>query len=270
MTATAYDAIDAEYYDASPVVTARRDLPFYLTAASEQGGPILELGCGTGRIALGLAEAGHRTTGLDLSARMLARAAEKRAALPAAAQERVQLVQGDMTRFDLGKSFRLILIPFRPFQHLLELQQQVDCLACVRRHLDAGGRLILDFFHPDPRRLHDPAFLKESAPIAFMCDREAVNEYEMSGGRRVILTERTVAFHYGRQCNDVELIYNVAHPDGSKERLVFAFTVRYFFPFEVEHLLARCGFRVQALYGNLDRSPLGDSSPEMIFVAEPE
>jgi len=68
----------------------------------------------------------------------------------------------------------------------------------------------------------------------------------------------------------VEMIYTVTHPDGRKEPLVFAFTVRYFFAYEVEHLLARSGFRVAEVYGDFDRSPLGDTSPEMIFVAEAE
>jgi SAM-dependent methyltransferase len=258
---TTYDSFIADFYDHSPVVAGRvQDVEFYRGAAGEFGGPVLELGCGTGRVTLALAQAGHRVTGLDLSQRMLDRCAGKLAALPAELRERVRLVQGDMTRFNIAEKFRLVIVPFRPFQHLLEVRQQIDCLTCVGRHLAPGGRLVLDFFHCDPRRIHDPAFLKESAPLA---------EYEMPGGRRVVLTERTVAFHYGRQCNDVEMYYGVTHPDGRKERLVFAFTIRYFFPYEVEHLLARCGFRVAALYGNFDRSPLEDASPEMIFVAEP-
>ena len=258
MTEFPYNSFIAEYYDASPVVATRQDAPFYLSAAREWGEPILELGCGTGRITLALAKGGYRVTGLDLSQRMLERCAEKRAALPTKVREHVHLVHEDMTRFDLGEKYRLIVIPFRPFQHLLETQQQIDCLACVQRHLTPGGRLILDFFHTDPRRIHDPAFLKESEPFA---------EHEMPDGRRVRLTERVVAFHYARQCNDVEMYYDVTHPGGRKERLTFAFTVRYFFPFEVEHLLARCGYRVAALYGNFDRSPLRDDSLEMIFVA---
>jgi hypothetical protein len=60
----------------------------------------------------------------------------------------------------------------------------------------------------------------------------------------------------------------VVHPGGRKERMVFAWPLRYFFRYEVEHLLARCGFRVEAEYGNFDRTPIVDDSPEMIFVAE--
>jgi len=164
----------------------------------------------------------------------------------------------DMTGFDVGEKFRLIIIPFRPFQHLIETHQQVNCLLCARKHLAPRGRLIVDFFQTDARRMHDPAFHEE----------QFVAEYEMSGGRRVRLAERVVAFHRAEQCNVVEMIYAVTHPDARKERLVLAWTLRYFFRYEVEHLLARCGFRVTTVYGNFDRSALRDDSPEMIFVAE--
>jgi hypothetical protein len=164
-----------------------------------------------------------------------------------------------MTRFDLSEKCRLVIIPFRPFQHLLESQQQIDCLDCVRRHLAPGGKLIVDFFQTDPRRMHDPAFCQES---------DTAQEFALPDGRRVKMRDRVVAFHRAEQRNDVEMIYYVTHPGGREERLVFAFTIRYFFRYEVEHLLARCGFRVTALYGDFDRSPLANSSPEMIFVAE--
>lgn len=257
MSEALYDGFIADYYDASPVVAGRQDTSFYLATAREFGDPVLELGCGTGRVTMALAQAGVRVTGLDLAERMLERAVAKRNTLPTEARERVRLVQGDMTRFELAGHFRLVIIPFRPFQHLAETRQQLDCLACIKRHLAPGGRLILDFFQTDPRRMHDPDFLTE----------RVVAEYEMSGGRRVILTEHAVAFHRAEQRNDVEMIYSVAHPDGRKERHVMAWTMRYFFRYEVEHLLARAGFRVEALYGNFDRSPLKDDSPEMIFVA---
>jgi hypothetical protein len=65
------------------------------------------------------------------------------------------------------------------------------------------------------------------------------------------------------------MIFSVRHPGGKHERLVMAWTLRYFFRYEVEHLLARCGFQLEALYGNFDRSPLAHDSPEMIFVASP-
>jgi SAM-dependent methyltransferase len=268
MSTALYDGFIADYYDESPMVRGRvGDVAFYRDAVHEFGDPVLELGCGTGRITLALAEAGHRVTGLDISERMLERCNQKRTALSTEARERVHLVQGDMTRFDLGEKFRLVIIPFRPMQHLLEIEQQISCLESVRKHLRArsafgkcGGRLILDVFQTDAERMHDPAYMEE----------KLVTEYSMPDGRRVRIMERVAAFHRAEQRNDVEMIFYVRDARGKEERLVFAWTLRYFFRYEVEHLLVRCGFKVSAVYGDFDRSPLEDESPEMIFVAEAE
>jgi SAM-dependent methyltransferase len=259
MSDALYDSFIADYYDESPIVKGRlQDVTFYREAAYDFGDPILELGCGTGRITMALAAAGKRITGLDISGRMLERAAKKRSALFTEQRERVHLVQGDMARFDLDEKYRLILIPFRPFQHLREVQEQLACLECARKHLAPGGRLILDVFQTDAERMHDPVHMRETL----------VTEYKTTDGRQVRISERVAAFHRAEQCNDVEMIYSVVHPGGRQERLVFAWELRYFFRYEVEHLLARCGFKVAALYGNFDRTPIRDDSPEMIFVAE--
>jgi len=253
-----YDGFIADYYDSSPILVQRtQDIGFYVDAAKQSGEPVLELGCGTARITMAIAEAGYRIVGLDISERMLQRATEKRAGLGREAQERVRLVHGDMAQFDLGEKFRTILVPFRPFQHLLEVEQQIACLDCVKKHLARDGRLLVDFFQTDAERMHDPKFLKESPLV----------EYELAGGQHVVLSERVSAFHRAEQKNDVEMIFTVKHADGKEERLVMAWTLRYFFRYEVEHLLARCGFRVEAEYGSFDGSPLKDDSPEMIFVA---
>jgi SAM-dependent methyltransferase len=197
-------------------------------------------------------------TGLDLSERMLERAAKKRAALFTEERERVHLVQGDMAKFDLGETFQLIIIPFRPLQHLLEVKQQMGCLRCAHKHLAPGGRLVLDVFQTEAERIHDPVHMREML----------VTEYNTPDGRRVKITERVAAFHRAEQINDVEMIFSVVHPGGRQERMVFAWPLRYFFRYEVEHLLARCGYQVAAEYGNFDRTPIQDDSPEMIFVAE--
>jgi len=253
-----YDSFIADYYDSSPMVVQRtQDVAFYSSAARKYGDPVLELGCGTGRITMAIAEAGYRIVGLDISEKMLERAVEKRGTLRREARERVHLIQGDMTAFELGEKFRTIAIPFRPFQHLLEIEQQMECLHCARKHLTPGGHLIVDFFQTDPERMHDPVFKRE----AFL------TEYDLPDGRHVALSERVAGFHRAMQRNDVEMIFQVKHANGKQERLVMAWTLRYFFRYEVEHLLARCGFRVEAEYGNFDGSALEDESPEMIFVA---
>jgi ubiquinone/menaquinone biosynthesis C-methylase UbiE len=259
MTGALYDSVIADYYDASPLVANRKqDLAFYLQSAAASRGPILELGCGTGRIAIPLAESGARITGLDISQKMLERAEQKRSFLAPERRDLLRLIHGDMTGFELREQFPLIIIPFRPFQHLRSIEEQLGCLTSARRHLAKNGRLVMDFFQTDAARMHDPKFL----------EAHFVAEYEMAGVRKVRLFERIAAFHRAEQCNDVEMSFEVTQPTGQVERHVFAFTFRYFFRYEVEHLLARCGFRLVETFGDFDRSPLQDDSPEMIFVAE--
>lgn len=128
-------------------------LPFYVAMAREDGGPVLELGCGTGRISLAIAEAGEEIVGLDLAPAMLAQAKRKRAAAPAEVASRLRLVAGDMSDFRLKRRFRQVFIPFRSFQELLTVHDQRAALACVRTHLEEGGRLILDLFDPRPEEV---------------------------------------------------------------------------------------------------------------------
>lgn len=89
-------------------------------AAGEVGGPILELACGTGRIALPLAKAGLHVTGVDRSEAMLTIARRKLAALPALVQERLTLVNQDMSALNLGRRFGFVFVPARSFQHLID------------------------------------------------------------------------------------------------------------------------------------------------------
>jgi len=249
----------AELYDYVPGYAGRRDVEFCVEYARSAGGPVLELGSGTGRVLIPAAAAGCRIVGLDLSEYMLAECRRKLAAQPDEVRKRVRLVQGDMTAFDLGESFSLITMPFRPFQHLLLVESQLACLRCANRHLVMGGKLILDLFQVKLHRITGPAPTEEA---------EEFSGVELPDGKKFARASRIVAYHRAEQFNDVEHIYYVTHPGGRTERLVHAFPFRYFFRYEVEHLLARCGFRVAALYGNYDRSPLVDDSPEMIFVAE--
>lgn len=120
------------------------DVEFFVRQARRTGGPVLELGCGTGRVALPIARAGLEVVGIDLSPHMLkrARGKAKREGLPA------HFRRGDMRRFRLGRRFRLVFIAFRTFQHLLTPKDQQACLERVRKHLAKGGRFIVNLFDP--------------------------------------------------------------------------------------------------------------------------
>lgn len=249
----------AEFYDFVPAYAQRPDLAFYLDLARAAKGTTLELGCGTGRLLVPMARAGLSIVGLDRSQAMLQRCRQKLETEPADVRGRAQLVNGDMTDFALTQTFQLITAPFRCFQHVLAVERQIACLRCVHRHLAPGGRFVLDLFQVQAARMHDPAFMQESLEFEGVA---------LSGSRTLKRTSRTAAFHRGEQYNDSELIYYVTSADGSTERLVHEFPLRYFFRYEVEHLLARTGFAVEGVFGNYDRSKLDDDSPDMIFVAK--
>lgn len=260
-TESHYDAITsiAEFYDATLVYQERKDVEFYVVEARASGGPVLELGCGTGRVLLPTARAGIKITGLDTSANMLARCRAKLEAEPEAVRARARLEQGDLVSFELGRQFALITMPFRPFQHLLTAEQQLGCLHSVRRHLAPRGRLIFDVFHVDPSSVYDKAWMeeKEDAPATRLAD-----------GRIVRRTVRIAAFHRAAQINDVAFCWYVTHPNGRREEIHWRVGLRYSYRYELEHLLARAGLQVAALYGDVNRAPYGDDSPDMIFVAQ--
>ena len=149
MNASGYDLAPfiAEFYDHVPRYATRADVDFYVQAAAASGGPVLELGCGTGRILIPTARAGIEIVGLDAAAGMLDACRQRLQSEQPAVRERVRLHQGDMRHFDFGSRFRLVTIPFRPFQHLVTVEDQLACLGAIRHHLVPGGRLVFDCFN---------------------------------------------------------------------------------------------------------------------------
>jgi SAM-dependent methyltransferase len=252
-------AYTAEFYDHVVPYRERADVDFFVEAAVESGGPVLEIGCGTGRILIPTARAGIEIVGLDLSSHMLRICREQLLDEPEDVRARVQLVKADMRDFELGQSFRLVTMPFRPFQHLTTVDDQRACLGRIRDHLVGGGRLILDLFNPSLNVLTRDDQGEELGDEP---------EFTVPDGRRVLRRSRFVSKDLFNQINHCELIYYVTHPDGRQERLVHAFPMRYLFRFEAEHLLARCGFELEHVYADYDKSPYGSKYPgELIIVA---
>ena len=118
------------------------DVALYLELAA--GLDVLELGCGTGRVAVPLAEAGLRVTGVDLSPAMLARARERAEGLP------LWLVEGDIRTLDLGERFGAVLLPLGGLQHMTTTREVVAALETVARHLALDGQAVVDIEAPHP------------------------------------------------------------------------------------------------------------------------
>lgn len=257
MAASSYDDIPGFglLYDSVPLYSERNDVAFYVEEAKAAGGTVLELGCGTGRILLPIARAGCTIAGLDGSRHMLARCREKLAAEPPAVQGRVTLHQHDMHDFNLGSgaTYSLIIAPFRVVQHLTTVDDQLRCLAAVARHLAPRGRFIFDVFNPR----------FDLMTSADGVEREDTPEQQLPDGRMLRRGWRIARVRWVDQVSEAELIYYV---DG--KRYVQAFEMRWYLRTELEHLLARAGFKLRALYGDFARGPLVDGAPEQVVVAE--
>ena len=255
MAGSSYDAIPdfGLLYDHVPLYRERADVPFYVDAAKAARGPVLELGCGTGRILLPIARAGVSILGLDSSRQMLERCRANLGAESTPVQGRVALHQGDLHDFNLGAAFALIIAPFRVVQHLTTVDVQLRFLANVSRHLAPGGRFIFDVFNPR----------FEVLVGADGMEREDTPATPLPDGRTFRRAYRIARVRWVDQVSESELIYYV---DG--KRYVQAFEMRWYLAAELQHLLARAGFRVRETYGDFARGPLVDGAPEQVIIAE--
>ncbi|MGA8027734.1 MAG: class I SAM-dependent methyltransferase, partial [Bryobacteraceae bacterium] len=141
--------ITAKYYDgayaAKPDLV---DLPFYLELAERSRGPVLEIACGTGRLLLPIARKGIEIHGVDNSQPMLQILQGHLVGEPDDVRRKVTVHEGDMRDFRLGAKFPLVIIPFRPMQHMHTVQDQVSALTTAAFHLSEGGTLGFDVFYP--------------------------------------------------------------------------------------------------------------------------
>jgi len=238
-----YDALGPSLVMGSPV---QGDTDFYRRLARETGGPVLEVGCGTARVAAALAADGHEVVGVDLSGPMLRLAEQRRAALPADVAARLSFHRADMATLDLGRDFALIVTPARVFQFMLTSAAQRQALAALRSHLRRNGRLVLDLF--DPR-------LDLVVPSA---------ERSMRGGELVHPTtgNRVTWAITGRRPDPARQLvvedWTFSEIDASGEVLrtaVEELTLRWSLRSEMRLLFELVGFEVVADYGDFSGGP---------------
>lgn len=248
-----YDTVYEDYIE---------DISFYVVEAERAHGPCLELGCGTGRILLPVAAAGVDITGIDLSAPMIARARRHVAAQSEEIRARVQLLQDDMRTFTLPTRFALITVPFRAFLHLMNVEDQIAALENIHRHLLPGGRLALNFFDPDLE------VIVANTKIPSGTLHRTGEEFADPRSGNVLIEWATMHYYLQQQQIEQYFIYDELDSRGRVvTRHYRALRMRYIFRYEFEHLLARCGFSVEALYGSWDRGPVLRSGGELIWIA---
>lgn len=240
---------EASFYDL--LYNPTNDLEYYRRLASRANGPVLELACGTGRITIPLARAGHEITGLDLSKKMLDQARSKLKQEPAKVRYLVKFIQGDMRTFNLNRKFSLCLVPFFSFQHLLSERDQLQMLSRIRKHLLPGGKFAFNVFDPDLTRAEGLQRLDKVVEL----EDQTVMRYSVQW------FDRANQITYGW------LIYEFVGPGGVVKRKVSPFKLKYLFLDDVKRLLKKAGFRLEGLYGNYDKSKFKSKSPMMAFIA---
>ena len=259
---TDYDAFAATYD--TEVHASGVDMGFYTELAQEAHPPVLELAVGTGRVSFPIARAGVPVIGIDQSAAMLAVAREKLAQEP---ELPIRLVEGDMQDFDLPDAkgnIGLVIIPARSFLHLVTVEDQIGCLRSIYWHLADGGRLALNFFVPDVTTI--ASYLgRLGRAVSYndvYVDPDTGNQVEVWQYRHYRVHDQYV---------DQRFVCHEWGADGTLLRTTRrGYTLSYIWPREFEHLLARCGFQVEALYGWFDKRPFDEESKEQVWVARKE
>jgi SAM-dependent methyltransferase len=245
-----------------PERTWKHDIEFYVSLAREQGGRVLELGSGPGRVCIPIAEAGYETVGLEISPAMIAAAERRRSALPTAVRSRLRFVQGNMADFELGEHFDLVVIAFRSFQMLLLPEEERACLCCAFEHLVPGGLLVIDLFDP-LLQLAVPGRIAQQPPD----DPAEPDRYHPLTGNRVSIAVEARTNDTVRQVLEETWVFREFAADDTlvrEEREVLR--MRWLYRYEMRHLLELCGFEIEAEYSDFAKSPPAYGK-EQIWVA---
>ncbi len=232
----------------------------YFSKLAKRAKNVLELACGTGRVTLPMLKTGARVTGLDLVPAMLGVAREKAARLDPKLQKRLVLEAGDMRGFELDEKFPLIVIPFRAFQHLLEVKDQRACLECCREHLTRQGRLVIDIFDPNLRIIANHMQPGLPGPVI-----KTVVE-EDNGQRVIVWTSRSLSPE--RQVMQEEWVLERFDAIGNSiSRRLHKLTLRWFYRYEMEHLFELCGLKIIKLEGGFKGQPFAHGAEQLWTVA---
>jgi len=242
----------ARYYD-DDYRDYEADIDAILELANEQGGTVAELGCGTGRILLPLAQMGASVTGIDLSPALLMVARRK---LEAAGVSSATLIEGDLRHSLLpADSVNLAICTSNTLMHLSTPEDQQQALVEAYRMLAPGGLLFVDLFNPDLERLFAVAGVQEFA------DRWRTPE----GGEVIKWSVRHV--DPAAQIQETLFIYEETAVDGTVRKTNCHFTLRYLWRNEGELMLRAAGFTVEEVWGDFDASEYESGSEHLIFLA---
>jgi SAM-dependent methyltransferase len=229
------------------------DIELYRSLAQRCDGPVLELGCGSGRVCLALAEAGFEGTGIDISEEMLALA--RAHAADAGLADQVLLERADVRSLSFDSTYALALYPCNGFVHLLTAEDQLAALRSIHRALLDGGFLVIDL--PNPHAVLDVAadghlLLRKrfTSPEGHTVTSFTCSQTDLAGQRQ-----------------DLLLVYDEEDDRGAVRRTTVELEIRFVYRREMALLLRQAGFAIDGVYGTYDLDPYEAESEQMIYLA---
>ncbi|MGH2559566.1 MAG: SAM-dependent methyltransferase [Thermomicrobiales bacterium] len=232
------------------------DVELYAGFVEATGDPVLDLGCGTGRLLLPIARAGFRVTGLDLSRSMLDRAREL--VQMEGLDDRVTLVQGRMAdaKGAPGGPFGVAIMSLNGFLHLTTIEEQRATLRAIKQSLDPRGQLLIDILNPSPEVLRS---LEHAVTHEGTWSESNGDRVDKVAARRVSHATQTI---------HTELWYDRVSPDGTLRRVATSYDMRYVHRAELELMLELAGFVEWQVYGSYDLDPFDDAADRIVVAAE--
>jgi len=242
-----YYYINGQHYD--NMIRSRNafeSVSFYIKQAKKYGGPILELACGTGRIAIPIAKEGISIVGLDFSVKMLEQAKRN------SKENNVEIewIQADMTNFNLSRKFSVIIIPAAALNWVLENKSIEKCLTCIKDHLNQDGRFIFNVFNPNLEILQrDPS------------KKYDIDKYPDPDGKGTVVVTTSNYYNKATQISHITTYYSVRN-----DEIVKNLNLRMFFPQELDALLDYNGFKIDQKYGSFTEKTFDSESNWQIVI----
>jgi len=248
---------DSRYYDLDQRPALMADIPFYLEHAVRNRGELLEIGCGSGRVTIPLARAGHKVLGLEYSQSMLDVLRGKLTKLPIETAAKIRLIQQDMCCLDLPQTFPLIIITGRSFQMLADEKKEITALKRIHRHLEDGGTFI--FTTGNPKTYLDLDWSDKSEQFEWQnIDPQTGNMVRSYHIREHLDREKQILYPL--------IVFRIIKKDGSEEKIQHPLAWKYFTIEQLTRMVESNGFEIVETRGEFNGSkPIGQGI-EFIFV----
>jgi SAM-dependent methyltransferase len=242
-------------YDYDMRDNLKDDIPFYIGYAAKTGNKVLELGCGTGRVALELAKTGAKVTGLELSDTMIEMFHQKLEKADDNIKDKITIVKSNMANFSLNKKFDLVIAPFRAFQALTDDIDIKSSLKCIREHLTEEGLFIVNVFRPY-KQLDQSWCYPETVQWETVDESTGCKIAKKTWGDKIDMENQVIYPHYA---------FEIIHSDGSFERIEDDLKLKYYYYHQLKSYIINAGLTIVEEYGWYDKSDI-ENGRELIFV----